>query len=178
MANVTITADAGAAVARELLVALLNIGTGTSPKWAPVGRKVTDSSAEYDWSTETEQDILGNTYTSKKKPVITQSFDPWTLTGGDEAQAKIYQLAVVEQNAQALCNMDMLIVHYYTKSGETTNSFAERYDGCAIDVTSIGGEGGGNIAMPIEVTYGGTRTVGAVTKSGDGSIKFTPDVEV
>ena len=178
MTDVIFNVNSGETVARELLVALLNTGTSDSPVWSPVGRRVNDSSAEYDWSNETEQDILGNVFTSKKKPIITQAFDPWSLTGGDAAQQKIYQLAVVEQNAQALANMDMLIVHYYTKSGSTTASFAERYDGCSIDVSSIGGEGGGSIAMPIEVTYGGKRTVGAVTKGEDGAVTFTPEVTV
>ena len=177
MPNVTITANSGEAVARERLIAYLNTGNSDSPVWSPVGRRVNDSSAEYDWSNETEQDIIGNTYTSKKKPVITQTFDPWTLSGGDEAQQKIYQLAVVEQNAQALSNMDMLIAHFYTKNGETTSSFAERYESCSIDVTSLGGAGGGSIAMPISVTYGGTRTVGSVVKDKDG-VTFTPDVAV
>lgn len=178
MADVIFNVNSGETVARELLVALLNTGTSDSPVWSPVGRRVNDSSAEYDWSNETEQDILGNVFTSKKKPIITQTFDPWSLTGGDAAQQKIYQLAVVEQNAQALANMDMLIVHYYTKSGSTAASFAERYDGCSIDVSSIGGEGGGSIAMPIEVTYGGKRTVGSVTKGEDGAVTFTPEVTV
>ena len=177
MPNVTITANSGETVARERLIAYLNTGEKSSPVWSPVGRRVNDSSAEYDWSNETEQDIIGETHTSKKKPIITQTFDPWTLSGGDEAQQKIYQLAVVEQNAQALSNMDMLIAHFYTKNGETTSSFAERYESCSIDVTSLGGAGGGSIAMPISVTYGGTRTVGSVTKGEDG-VTFTPDVAV
>lgn len=178
MANVTFNAKAGETIGRELLVALLNTGTSDAPVWSPVGRRVNDSTAEYDWQNETEKDIVGNTYTTKKKPIITQTFDPWSLSGGDAAQQKIYQLAVVEQNAQALSNMDMLIAHYYTKEGETTASFAERYDGCSIDVTGIGGEGGGNIAMPIEVVYGGNRTIGTVTKDESGVVTFTPEVSV
>lgn len=177
MANVTFNVNNGETIGRELLIAYLNTGTHDAPVWSPVGRRVNDSSAEYDWGNETEQDIIGNTYTSKKKPVITQTFDPWSLSGGDAAQQKIYQLAVVEQNAQALSNMDMLIAHFYTKNGETTGSFAERYESCSIDVTSIGGAGGGSIAMPISVTYGGDRTVGSVAKA-DGVVTFTPDVSV
>lgn len=173
--QVTFKVPVGETIARELLVALLNVGTEEAPKWSPVGKRVNDSSAEYDWSNDTSQDILGNTYTQKKKPVITQSFEPWDLSGGDEAQQKIYNLAVVEQNAQALSNQDMLIAHYYTTtSGSTAASFGERYMACSIDVTSLGGEGGGNIAMPISVTYGGERIIGSVTNSG-GSVTFTPE---
>ena len=42
-------------------------------------------------------------------------------------------------------------------------------------ITGLGGEGGGNIGMPITVTYGGVRTVGTATKdAATGSITFTP----
>ena len=39
--------------------------------------------------------------------------------------------------------------------------------------SGLGGEGGGTIGMPIDVTYGGTRTVGTASISG-GTVKFTP----
>lgn len=80
-------------------------------------------------------------------------------------QQKIWQLAIVDQDAQALANMDMLIAHMYA-------GFAERYDSCMIEVQSEGGEGGGNIGMPINVTYGGNRTIGSVTNTG-GTVTFT-----
>jgi hypothetical protein len=44
-----------------------------------------------------------------------------------------------------------------------------------IEVTGLGGEGGGNIGMPITVTFGGTRTLGTATKDAStGAITFTP----
>lgn len=98
----TFNTTPGETIARELLIAYLNTGTASEPVWSPLGKRTTDSSEEYDWSEETSQDILGNTYTTMKKPTITQSFDPWDLDGGDAAQQKIHQLAVIEQNAQAL----------------------------------------------------------------------------
>ncbi len=114
-------------------------------------------------------------YISMKKPTITQSFDPWELEGGDAAQGMIYDLAIGRQDAQALANMDMLIAHFYTTaSGESAGSFAERYESCSVRPTGLGGEGGGNVGMPIEVTYGGTRTTGSVAKSASG-VTFTPD---
>lgn len=163
---------AGASVARELLIAYLNVGTAAEPSWAPLGRRVTDSSQEFDWDEDSAQDILGNVYTTMKKPVITQSFEPWELTGGDTAQAKIYNLAVVQQDAQALCNLDMLIAHFYTAAGKNGGSFAERYSACSVRPSGLGGEGGGNLGMSVEVTYGGTRTVGTVSRSG-GAVTFT-----
>ena len=76
----------GETIARELLIAYLNTGTESAPTWSPIGKRTTDSSEEFDWGEDTSQDILGNTYTKMKKPVITQSFDPWELDGGDAAQ--------------------------------------------------------------------------------------------
>lgn len=168
----------GQTIARELLIAYLNTGTASSPVWSPLGNRTTESSEEFDWSRESNQDILGHTRTSMKKPVVTQTFDPWELDGGDEAIKMVHQLAVVEQNAQALCNLDMLIVHHYlTDGGASAGSFAERYDACSVEITGLGGEGGGNIGMPITVTYGGTRTTGTATKGIDGAISFSADSE-
>ena len=75
MADMTFNTTAGQTIDRDLLVAYLNTGTSSSPVWSALGKRVSDSSIEYDWSKETNQDILGNTYTSLKKPTITQTFD-------------------------------------------------------------------------------------------------------
>lgn len=171
----TFNVPVGETIARELLIAYLNTGTEESPVWSPMGKRTTDSSEEFDWGEETSKDILGNTYTKMKKPTITQSFDPWDLDGGDAAQQKIHQLAVIEQNAQALTNQDMMIAHFYTTdSGASAVSFAERYSSCMVKPSGLGGEGGGNIGMPTDVTYGGERTVGTVTRSSGGVVTFTP----
>ena len=168
MADYNFTTNPGETVARELLVAYLNTGTAESPVWSPLGKRVEDSSAEYDWGESTSQDILGNAWAKLKKPIITQTFEPCDLDAGDEAQKKIWQLAVVEQNAQALSNMDLLIAHLYA-------GFGERYESCMVKPSSLGGEGGGNIGMPLDITYGGERSIGSVTNTG-GTIKFTPEV--
>lgn len=175
MPGIKFNTAAGETIARELLIAYLNTGTTSAPVWSPLGKRTTDSSEEFDWGEESSQDILGNTYTKMKKPTITQTFDPWDLSGGDAAQERIYQLAVVEQNAQALTNQDLLIAHFYaTTGGASAGSFAERYSSCMVKPSGLGGEGGGNIGMPIDVTYGGDRTIGSVSKDEDGAISFTP----
>lgn len=166
--DITFNTPEGQTIARELLIAYLNTGTKAAPVWSAIGKRVEDSDAEYDWDTETKRDILGATRSRMKKPTITQSFDPCDLDSGDAAQVKIWNLAVKEQNAQALSNMDMLIVHFYAGS-----NFAERYDACMVEVSSLGGEGGGDIGMPINVTYGGERTLGTATKANDGTVTFT-----
>lgn len=173
MADLTFNTTSGQTVARELLIAYLNTSATSTPTWSPIGKRVSDSSMEMDWSEDTLQDILGATYTTLKKPTITQTFEPGELDGGDVALVKIWNLAVKDQDYTALANQDVLIVHFY--AGTASTPFAERYSACAIRPSSLGGEGGGTVGMPIDITYGGTRTVGTASKDGTtGAISFTP----
>lgn len=172
MPDLTFNTDPGVTVARELLIAYLNTGTASTPVWSPIGKRVEDSSTEFDWDSETIRDILGNTYGKLKKPTITQSFDPCDLDGSDAAQVKLWNLGIKDADAQALAAQDMLIVHFY--AGTAATPFAERYASCMVEITGLGGEGGGNVGMPITVTYGGERTVGTAAKAQDGTITFTP----
>ena len=160
-------------IQRDLLIAYLNTGTTSNPIWDPLGRRVQDSSTELDWEADTVRDILGSTYGTMKKPKITQTFEPCDLDGGDDAQLKIWNLAVRDQDNQALAAQDMLIVHFY--AGEEVSPFAERYTGCMIEVTGLGGEGGGNIGMPFTVTYGGVRITGTASLGTGNAVTFTPD---
>ncbi len=170
--NINFNTPEGQPIARELIIAYLNTGTDNAPVWSPLGRRVEESSTEYDWDAETTRDILGNIFGKMKKPVVSQTFDPWDLGGGDAAQEKLWNLAVRDHDAQALASQDMLIAHFY--AGATATPFAERYESCMIEVTGLGGEGGGDIEMPITVTYGGKRTVGTVSKNAEtGSITFS-----
>ena len=173
MADLTFNTTAGNTIARELLIAYLNTGTSSTPVWSPIGKRVEDSSMEMDWGEETKQDILGASYTNLKKPTITQTFEPGELDGGDAAQVKIWNLAVKDQDYASLANLDCLIVHFY--AGTASTPFAERYEGCTIRPTGLGGEGGGYVGMPVDITYGGNRTVGTASKDGTtGAISFTP----
>ena len=173
MADITFNTPSGQTVDRDLLIAYLNTGTSSTPVWSAIGKRVEDSSMDMDWAEDTKQDILGNTYTTLKKPTITQAFEPLELDSDDTAQVKLWNLAVKDQDYGALANMDMLIVHFY--AGTSSTPFAERYSSCAVRPSSLGGEGGGSVGMPIDVTYGGTRTVGTATKNATtGVVTFTP----
>ncbi|MBR2716448.1 MAG: hypothetical protein IKD79_01765 [Oscillospiraceae bacterium] len=168
------TPAAGKTMERELLIAYLNTGTTSSPTWSPLGARVEDSSEEFDWQDETTTDVLGMKRNSMKKPTITQTFDPSKLDSGETALTKVWEMAVKDQDYTSLAAQDMLIVHfYYQDSGA---SFAERYSACMIRPTSLGGEGGGDLAMPVEVTYGGTRTLGTASRNATtGAVTFTAD---
>ena len=173
MADATFNTTSGQTVKRELLIAYLNTGTAQNPTWSAFGKRVTDSDMSYDWADDTSTDILGNTYTEMKRPQVTQSFDPYALDGGDTALVKIWNLAVKDQDYSALAAQDVLIVHCYAGTADTA-MIAERYSACAIRPTSLGGEGGGHIDMPIDVTYGGTRVVGTAAISSAGVVTFSP----
>lgn len=175
MADLEFNTTPGQTVGREMLIAYLNTGESGTPTWSPIGKRVEDSSIEFDWQTETKVDIFGDTYTTGKKATKTQTFDPCELDGADEAQQKIWNLAIKENNVNALLNQDMLIVHLYAGTANTA-VFAERYSACSVLPTGLGGEGGGPIGMPIEVTYGGTRTTGTASISG-ATVTFKADGE-
>lgn len=176
MADVSFNTAEGVTVARELMIAYLNTGTKDSPVWSPVGKRVEDSSIEMDWSTESKTDIFGDTYTVGRKATKTQTFEPCELDASDAAQKKIWNLAIKDDDINALLNQDMLIVHFY--AGESGAPYAERYPACSVLPTSIGGEGGGTMGMPIDVTYGGTKQRGTATKGDNGAVTFTPEVTV
>ena len=48
MADVTFNTVSGQTISRESLVAFLNVGTAEEPVWSPIGKRVEESSAEYD----------------------------------------------------------------------------------------------------------------------------------
>lgn len=169
MADMTFNTTAGAVVERKLLILYLNTGTGSEPVWSPIGKRVEDSSAEYDWGEESKTDIFGNTYTTMKKPTITQSFDPCELDAGDVAQVRIWNQAIKDQDVTAMTNNDLLVVHAYAGTADT-GVFAERYSACMVKPSSLGGSS--NVGMPVDVTFGGKRTTGTAAVS-EGGVTFT-----
>lgn len=172
MADLTFNTTSGEVVARKLLLAYLNTGSAETPTWSVIGKRVEDSAMEYDWGEETKTDILGQTYTTLKAPVVTQTFDPCELDAGDTAQVKIWNQTIKEQNIGAMANNDMLIVHTY--AGASGAVFAERYTSCMVKPSSLGGSG--SVGMPIDVTYGGTRTLGTAAVAA-GVVTFTPEAD-
>ena len=169
MADMTFNTPAGQVVDRKLLVLYLNTGTKTVPVWSPIGKRVEDSSMEYDYSEESKTDIFGNTYTTMKKPTITQSFEPCEMDSGDVAQVKIWNQSIKDQDVAAMAANDLLVVHAYAGTADTA-VFAERYESCMVKPASLGGSA--NVGMPIDVTFGGTRTTGTAAID-DGTVTFT-----
>ena len=61
MPSQTFNTVPGRTIDRQLMIAYLNTGTAANPIWDPVGRRVQDSSSEWDWESDTVRDILGCT---------------------------------------------------------------------------------------------------------------------
>lgn len=167
--DLTFNTTAGAVVARKMLLLFLNTGSSSAPVWSVIGKRVEDSSMEYDWSDESKTDILGDTYTTMKEPIITQTFDPCELDSGDTAQVKIWNQSIKDHDVAAMCNNDLLVVHTYAGTAGTA-VFAERYPSSAVKPSGLGGSN--NVGMPIDVTFGGERSVGTASVSG-GEVTFT-----
>ena len=164
---------AGQTIDRKLYLVCGNYGTASAPQWGRLGKRVEDSSAEMDWGEESKQDILGDTYATMKTPTISQTFDPCELDSGAEYPQKVWELAVVDQDAPALCSQDLLRIHLYAVD-EQGRAFAERFPSSMVKPSGLGGEGGGSLTMPIDVTFGGVREVGTASVAADGTITFTP----
>ena len=169
MADMNFNTKEGATVARNLLILYLNTGTSEAPVWSVIGKRVEDSTMEYDWGDETKTDILGDTYTELKTPTITQTFDPCELDAGDKAQLRLWNQSIKDHDVSAMSNNDVLVVHAYTGDAES-GAFAERYMSSTVRPTSLGGSS--NIGMPIDVTFGGKRQTGTATSTG-GTVTFT-----
>ena len=172
MPNATFNTPDGQSIAREMLVCFLNTGSYASPTWNPIGTSVDNSDMNLDWSVESSQDILGNVNVSMKTPVVTQSFDGVELREGDPAYEYIWTNGVQNHDAQTMSACDVMIAHLY--AGTSATPFAERYPKSAIAPTSIGGEGGGVINMPFDLTCGGEREVGTCAQDAQtGAYSFT-----
>lgn len=171
MADLTFNTTEGAVVERKLLILYLNTATSAAPVWSAIGKRVEDSSMEYDWGDESKTDIFGNTYTTMRPPVITQTFDPCELDSGDAAQVKIWNMAVRDQDVSAMTNNDLLVVHAYAGTADTA-VFAERYSSCMVKPSGLGGSS--NVGMPIDVTFGGKRAKGTA-EVADGVVTFKAD---
>lgn len=119
MDDLTFNTPAGQVVDRKLLILYLNTGENEEPVWSPIGKRVEESSMEYDFNEESKTDIFGEVYTTWNKPIVTQTFEPCELDAGDKAQVKIWNQAIRDQDVAAMANNDLLVVHAYAGTADT-----------------------------------------------------------
>ena len=174
MAELRFNTPEGNAVERKTLMLFLNTGTYEEPIWSIIGRRVEDSSMEFDWGEEATTDVLGEVHTTYKPPVITQTFEPCELDSADAAQRKIWNQAIRRHDTGAMTNNDMLVVHSYIGNPKT-GVYAERYLSSAVRPSGLGGSS--YVGMPITVIYGGEREEGAATVINK-VVTFTEGVKI
>lgn len=173
MAEYEFNTTDGQEIGREMMVLYLNTGTKEAPTWSPIGYRIEESDVELDWQRESKKDIMGQTYTNMKKPVKTQSFNEWPFRKGDNALEKLWKMAVKDEDAQALCALDLLTVHNYAGT-KGMAAFAVREDESSIEMTRYGGSGGGSLTGDFTATFGGKRSVGTA-KIEESGVTFTPE---
>ena len=171
MRDMTFNTTPGSVVERKLLILYLNTGETASPVWSPIGKRVEDSSMAFDWGEESKTDIFGDVWSKLKRPIITQSFDPCELDAGDTAQVKIWNQAIRNQDVAAMTNNDLLVVHAYAGTANTA-VFAERYPNSMVKPSGLGGAS--DVGMPIDVTFGGKRSIGTAAIA-DGKVTFSEE---
>lgn len=167
-----ISLKSGETAVREHLLLFANTGTSDAPEWAIIGRHVESSDMEYDYSKEDKKDIVGNTYSELKKPIVTQTFDSIPVMGGDPVIERIYD-NTRRQDISAMTQNDLLVVHKY--AGEAAAYEAERYTASTILCTRQGGDGGGFLTYGLDVTFGGDHELGTATIAAGGSVTFSKE---
>jgi hypothetical protein len=136
-----------------------------------LGRRVEDSSIEFNPDIQTSTDILGITYSDVNKTEPQQALDPAYIMGGSDLSAYLTD-AMLSNNIQAY-NGKFTVYIIAAFIGDSTNGYkAVKHSGCSIIPTSIGGDS--YVAMPLEIHYSNDITVGTVDKLSD-DFTFTPD---
>lgn len=125
-----------------------------------LGKRVEESSIEFNNETETTKDILGINYTDVNKTEPSQTFEPFNIIGGSDL-AEYLTDAALRNNIQAYNNtFNVYIITSFI--GSSGAYFAVKHTGCSIIPTSIGGDA--YVQMPIEVHYSNNITAGTVDK--------------
>lgn len=164
-----ISLNNGETAVREHLLLYANTGTDSEPVWSIIGRHVESSDMEYDYSKEDKKDIVGNTYSELKKPIVTQTFDSIPVMGGDPVIEKIYT-NTRNQDISAMTQNDLLVIHRF--AGADGAYEAERYKASTILCTRQGGDGGGFLTYGLDVTFGGDHVLGTASIA-DATVTFS-----
>lgn len=125
-----------------------------------LGKRVEDSSIEFNADISTVTDILGITYTDVNKTEPQQSFDPFNIIGGSDLASYLTEAALSNDITKYNNVFNVYIITAFI--GSSSAYFAVKHTGCSIIPTSIGGDA--YVTMPIEVHYSNNITVGTVDK--------------
>lgn len=155
---------------RKLLITVAEWTEGTSTtKRQILGQRIESSQIDYNHDITTITDILGENYTDVNKSQPQQSFEPFTITGGNALAEFLNE----KRRRNALSELGAFTVYVITAfKGDVGEYEAERHTDCTIVYNSIGGDA--KTDMPITVYFSNKITTGTVDKLTD-DFTFTPD---
>ena len=133
-----------------------------------IGKRVEDSSIEFNADITTITDILGITYTDVNKTEPQQTFDTFKIIGGSKLASYLVDAALSNNITKYNNNFTIYIITAFIGTSSAYN--AVKHTGCSIIPTSIGGDAW--VEMPIEVHYSNNLTKGTVNKLAD-DFEFT-----
>jgi hypothetical protein len=153
---------------RKLLLTVVEWNDG-SQKRQLLGHRIESSNIEYNHDITTQTDILGENYTDVNKSQPQQSFEPYTITGGDA----LAEFLNDKRRRNALSELNVFTVYVITAfKGSAGEYEAEKHTDCTIVYNSIGGDT--KTDMPITVYFSNKITLGTVDKLTE-DFAFTPD---
>lgn len=141
----------------------------TQPKRQILGHRIESSAIDYNHDITSITDILGENYTDVNKSQPQQSFEPYTITGGDA----LAEFLNDKRRRNALSELNSFTVYIITAFKKDGNDYeAEKHSDCTIVYNSIGGDT--KTDMPITVYFSNKITLGTVDKLTS-DFQFTPD---
>lgn len=169
------TLDTGKSVKRKLLACAVDISDGGSEQQSQyhvVGYKVGSADLEFNIEKEEIDDILGDSYQEISKIKYSMTFDAVRMTDGPRGKLadKILDYQMFDDDGlDKLTNFKTVLI--FGMYGEEGSYKAVMHDACTITSASLGGEG--FMRMPLEVAFGGEKTLGTADGIRD-IIKFIP----
>lgn len=143
---------------RKTLAHYVNLGTEASPEWELLGYKVEDSSIEYNWDTNTVEDIRGIVSTDVRKSEPTQSMDGAVINKNSKFLDMLTNIAI--RDAYEEMSLFEMMTVYGFKRNAAGACLAVREKNCTITPDSIGGAG--TVGFPYTIHYSKDKTYGTV----------------
>ena len=157
---------------RSMLAMWVDVSRGVDAAggavWEPLGIGTEDASITYDYDETTTTVIWDVTETLINTATQSISFDPYYVKAGDTLQAILIDMLNREAWGE-LSSFKVLVARYYI--GKEGSYQAMTYDACTIKVQSEGGSS--YVSMPIDISIGGKKTMGAVNVKPPGIPVFT-----
>jgi len=161
----------GKKIKRSQFATFLNTTpSGTSATWARMGLGITSQSVSYNPQVTTEtyihEDNARNSVDSYQPSMETTQ----TAYNGEPIFEYVDELRKKRAVGED-CKSQVLMVYIYDKNAD--GSYPAEKNDCTIQLSTFGGDGGGNTTVEYTVGLDGDPTEGVVTIAEDGTVTFT-----